>query len=306
MVMGDGMKALAALASAQFGLVASHQLAECMVTRNMVHGRIRHGAMQPSRYRGVYRFSGAPQTWESRAMELLLYCGPNAALSHDTAAYLHGLDGFSTRPDVFHVLMPQSYLMHAPPHHIHRTRASKIHSTMIDGLPVTSVVRSLTDLGETLTRDDFEKAFDSARRLHKNLEPWLNQFAEKKENARRPGIALIKQLFAERSSALDSIFEVEMRQIFLADQIPLPHFGYTVFDEGKPLIKLDGAWLNFNGRNTALHCDGFGPHSRRKQFERDARQRTRLSVLGWTQIMVTWNQIHDPEWRRDLRLALGI
>lgn len=202
--------------------------------------------------------------------------------------------------------MPQTYVVKAKPHHIHRTRGSTIHSTRVNGLPVTSVVRSLTDLGETLAPNDFEKAFDSARRLHKNLEPWFNKYAEAKENKKRRGIALIKKLFAERNSSLDSIFEVEMRQAFLAEGIPLPHFGYTVFDEKKPLIKLDGAWLNFNGRNTALHCDGYGPHSRRKQFERDARQRTRLSVLGWTQIIVTWDQRYDPAWKRDLRLALGI
>lgn len=306
MVMGDGMKRLRELASTQHGLIGRHQLDECMVAPHMVDYRLRSQALERTRYRGVYRIAGAPRTWEARAQEVLLYCGDGSALSQDTAAHLHGFDGFSARPEAFHVLTPGTYLARAPPHHIHRTRVPKIHATQIDGLPVTSAVLTLTELARTMPRDDFEKTFNSARRFHKNLEPWFRQFAEAKENRSRPGVALINSIFDELNCPLDSWLEVHGKQRFIAAGMPLPTFGYTVFDQGRPLIKLDGAYLNYNGRNTAVHFDGLGPHSQRKQFERDARQRTRLSMLGWIQVIITKQQLEDGSWERDLRQALGM
>lgn len=302
--MGDGMKRLRDLAATQHGLVERRQL---QIAPYLFDYRLRSRAIEHTAFRGVYRIAGATRTWEARAQELLLFCGDGSALSQDTAAYLHGFDGFSARPESFHVLMPSKHLVHAPTHHIHRTRVSKIHATRIDGLPVTSAVLTLIELAQVMKPNDFEKTFDSARRIHKNLEPWFSDFAERKDIRSRPGVAVINALFKERSSSLDSWLEVEGKQRFIAAGLPLPTFGYSVFDAGKFLIKLDGAYLNYNGRNTAVHFDGFGPHSQRRQFERDARQRTRLSVLGWIQVIITRRQLeNETAWQRDLRQALGL
>src|SRR5262245_46795398 len=112
--MGDGMKKLRELASTQHGLVGRHQLRECLIAPHLIEYRLRSRAIEHTDYRGVYRIAGAPRTWEARAQEVLLFCGDGSALSQDTAAYLHGFDGFSERPEAFHVLMPSKYLAHAP------------------------------------------------------------------------------------------------------------------------------------------------------------------------------------------------
>ncbi|MBL8911101.1 MAG: hypothetical protein JNM17_10450 [Archangium sp.] len=58
--------------------------------------------------------------------------------------------------------MPSKHLVHAPTHHIHRTRVSKIHATRIDGLPVTSAVLTLIELAQVMKPNDFEKTFETA------------------------------------------------------------------------------------------------------------------------------------------------
>lgn len=302
--MGDGMKKLAELAATQFGAFARYQLEECMVTTHRVRRRVEAGALERARYRGIYRFPGSPQSWHSRAMELLLSCGPGSALSHHTAAHLHGLDGFDEQPTVLDVLKPGASPLEAPPHRIHRSRSSKLHAVTIDGLSTTSVVRTLVDLGDLLTPAAFEQTFDSARRRHKNLEPWFTQYAERQDTRFRRSVATIKQLFAARDG-FDSRFEVQFRQVLEAEGFPQPNFHYTVFHERKAIMEVDAVYLRPNGRNIALHCDGFAVHSRREQFERDAAQRTQLSVLGWVQLFVTYRALHTQLWKTALRTALA-
>lgn len=44
-----------------------------------------------------------------------------------------------------------------------------------------------------------------------------------------------------------------------------------------------------------LHVDG-RYHHQKERFERDARQRARLSVLGWRQLVVTRKSFDDGSW----------
>lgn len=303
--MDERMQRLAARAAEQFGLVARSQVLECGIRRRMLRRRLEACELEYASRRGVYRFPGAPDSWHARAMELLLLCGPTSALSHGTAAYLHRLDGFRDEPEILDVTATSSQRIVAPPHRVHLTRGEKLHQVKLDGLRVTSVVRTLVDLGEQLTPDDFEKTFDSARRFHRNLEPWLDQFADTKENAKRRGVAVIKRLIAERSHAFDSALEVTMRQLLEKNGFPMPLFHYRVFHERRSIMEVDGAYLRPDHRHIALHFDGFGTHSTREQFERDAAQRTQLSVIGWVQIVITWRAQNSEVWKRALRTALA-
>jgi hypothetical protein len=67
--------------------------------------------------------------------------------------------------------------------------------TVVDGLPVTSVSRTLVDLAETLTRDELRAAFARARELG-----ILDMAAVEASHARvewRPSLRMLREVMAE-------------------------------------------------------------------------------------------------------------
>jgi hypothetical protein len=81
---------LTELAAEQAGLVARRQLTEIGVRRSDVRSELR-GRRWSRPFPGVFATFTGPLTDEARVWAALLYAGPLAAASHETAAWLHGL-----------------------------------------------------------------------------------------------------------------------------------------------------------------------------------------------------------------------
>jgi very-short-patch-repair endonuclease len=87
----------------QYGVLASWQAAECGLDRIGVNNLLRSGRWQHL-YLGVYAaFSGEPSR-SSLHWAAVRRCGPDAALSHFTAAELEGVRG--RRTEAIHVTVP--------------------------------------------------------------------------------------------------------------------------------------------------------------------------------------------------------
>jgi hypothetical protein len=78
-------RAVAALAGRQHGMVARYQLLELGMTEAMIKTRLRHGALHRL-HRGVFASGRRLITTESRWMAAVLAFGPQAVLSHRSAA----------------------------------------------------------------------------------------------------------------------------------------------------------------------------------------------------------------------------
>ncbi|MBT0993509.1 hypothetical protein KIN34_04320 [Cellulomonas sp. DKR-3] len=79
-----------ALVVRQDGVVTGAQLAEWGYGRSAVSRRVAAGDWQRA-FRGVVVLQSGPTSWRQRARAALLYAGPGAALSHESAAYHHGI-----------------------------------------------------------------------------------------------------------------------------------------------------------------------------------------------------------------------
>jgi predicted transcriptional regulator of viral defense system len=95
---------MAAVAGAQHALITLAQLRDLKVTRRqrdrlLATGRIVRVAHD------VYRLNGVPSTWQSRIAATQLSVGPDAIVSHRSAAALYGLDGFDQQL-VVHLSIP--------------------------------------------------------------------------------------------------------------------------------------------------------------------------------------------------------
>lgn len=149
---------LAELAGRQHGVV-SHRLA-IGFTRGGVGRRIAAGRLHRL-YPGAYAVGHRSVTTLGRFMAAVLACGPRAVASHRTAAFVLGLGvdlwsavevstvdrGVAARPGIV----------------THRPR--ELERTVVDGIPVTTLPRTLLDLAEVVPARRLERAFEGADRL---------------------------------------------------------------------------------------------------------------------------------------------
>jgi hypothetical protein len=95
----------------QAGVVSRRQVLRADVSRNTITSKVRHGSWQQL-HLGVYgAFTGAV-TWEARLWAAVLYAGPGALLSHETAAELLGLT--DRRCPLVQVTIPGSRCVRPP------------------------------------------------------------------------------------------------------------------------------------------------------------------------------------------------
>src|SRR3982751_2134303 len=79
-----------ALVRRQHGVIARWQLAGLGLTPSAIRHRIRTGRLRPV-HRGVYAVGRPELTQHGRWMAAVLACGPDALLSHESAAALWGI-----------------------------------------------------------------------------------------------------------------------------------------------------------------------------------------------------------------------
>ena len=134
---------LVRIAGVQHGCVAAGQLAAAGATRSVVAGWCAKGWLQ-RRHRGVY-LVGPLESPHTAAMAALLAVGPDAALSHRSAAVLHGL--LAAQPGAIDVVVPRRGPRSRPGIRIHTTRdlpQSAVRTR--HGMRVTGPERTLRDL----------------------------------------------------------------------------------------------------------------------------------------------------------------
>jgi very-short-patch-repair endonuclease len=152
-----------AVAAVQHGVVSRDQLRAAGVSDGAVTGMVARGELVRV-YRGVYRLSPVVHVPLAREVAALLACGPEAVLSHRTAADLWALPVALSRG--LHVVRRT----HGPEPvgvTVHRSRTLTAQDIRHrHGLPLTSPARTLLDLAETLTPRQLERAVDEALVKH--------------------------------------------------------------------------------------------------------------------------------------------
>ncbi|MDP1826992.1 MAG: hypothetical protein Q8L48_27205 [Archangium sp.] len=296
------MKQLEQLAKQQFGVVSREQVLKALKHRSSIAWKVKNGELTRAHER-AYLLRGVPRTWEQRATEGVFIGGPQSAISHQSAAWLHSLDGFE-RPKVIDVSVGRNRPRPREGLAFHRSRIGNGSAVIKRGLDVTSVQRTIVDLAGVLAPEALETALDSAHRKHPEFMTWLTEYIKRLSVQATPGLSSLLELIKLRSDGVtDSALEVKVLRK-LRDAGLLAHLTqYEVYDlNGDYVMRLDFCWPHLK---VALHVDGFRWHSQRERFDRDARQRSRLSALGWRTVTVTFNTFADGSWLNDLRALLN-
>lgn len=288
---------------ARLGLISREEALGKQIKKSALDFRLVDGSLIPM-YRGIYRFRGAPESWKTRALGLTMYAGKGSAISHQSAAYLHGLDGFDEEPSTHDLLLPIRLKASPPGARVHRTREG-FQIFNVDGLiPTTSVARTLVDLAAVVSPLELETALNSARRGRPTMGRWLKHTIAKLKRTNWRGVDLLREMVERMlSNRLDSAFEVEVSRKLQEARLPPFETQFVVRDRfGNYVMRVDFCWKD---HLVVLHVDGYAFHSSERAMARDARQRSQLSLLDWTQITVMPKTLADGLWLEQLREALS-
>ena len=149
------------LAARQHETVARRQLLTLGVSRRQIDGLVASGMLHP-RHRGVYTFT-SQLSERGEWMAAVLAGGAGAVLSHVSAAiYWRLLEPRAAHP---HVTTPAGGRVR-PGIVFHTADLATDEMTIRDGIPITTISRTLFDLASVLDRFELELALAEAE-LHR-------------------------------------------------------------------------------------------------------------------------------------------
>lgn len=268
-----------ALARRQHGVVTRAQLRRLGYTPAAILHRLRTARLHPL-WRGVYAV-GRPET--SRAALLLgavLACGPDAVLSHGSAAELWGL---GPRCPLFEVSVPLGRAPQRPGICAHRRRAlNAADVTRRDRIPVTRPARTLLDLAARLDRRSIEAAIDQADRLGLVDPDRLRAYVN--ETRHQPGMVALREILDLDAFVLtDSQLERDFLRIVDAVGLPRPITRARVNG-----YRVDFHWPELG---LVVETDGLRYHRTAAQQRRDRLRDQAHAAAGLTCLRFTHAQV---------------
>jgi very-short-patch-repair endonuclease len=238
-----------------------------------------------SLYRDVYRVSGAPETWRGDLLAACWAGGDRAVGSHVSAAEVHLLPG--RRRDPLEITCPRWRRAHRKGLTVHETKALElIDISIVDGIPITSVARTLFDLGGTYGKGMVELALENALRRGLVTEAELLATVNRLSRSGRPGGPILRELLAARAPkqrATESEMETRLLQAIRRHELPLPIAQHEVWDGNRRLGRVDFAYPD---ARVAIEYDSDEFHSGRVPTRRDRARRHELIAASWLPIDV--------------------
>jgi hypothetical protein len=304
---GDGHvdRRVALAAAGQRGLLTHVQLDQMGVTKKMRLTRISSGrwaAVHP----GVIRVEGYPADAGQALLAACLYTGGVA--SHRSAAWLWGLAGFDRPPPMPEVsVMGELRKRRGDGVRVHRS--TKLHHedrTCADGIPSTTIARTLCDLGRVVPPNAVEDARDDARR-RKLVTLGVEDDrigALARQGRRGPNVLRdIRDGEGPRSADV-SWLERRVLRLLAAHGIPEPVRQLPVRRPGGRRADVDLSWPD---RKVLVEVVGRRFHEGHRIEVADGRRANDLVSLGWHVLTVRYADLRadgGAEFVRTLRRTL--
>lgn len=282
-------RALAAIARTQHGLLTLAQATEGGLTTTAVQCRLDRGRWERM-HDGVYRVAGIPTSYRQRALAACLGIGREAAVSHRAAAVVHDLLRYRDPPTEVTTTRLRSPELDGVVVH----RLADLHPSWVadvDGLPVTTVARTLVDLGAVAGLRTVEAALDRAIGLRKATLREVRHAMIAVARRGRHGVGKIRRLLEARGVAAvpSGIFEARMASLLRNADLPSAIPEHVVRDEHDGFVAIvDFAYPD---ARLAIEVDGYEEHAALRAFT-SGHQRDRLLLdAGWEALHFTWDEV---------------
>jgi hypothetical protein len=278
--------AIVAVAERQHGVVTLSQLQFHGLGKAAVAKRARAGRLHRV-HRGVYAVGRPHLTLPGHWMAAVLACGPKAALSHRSAAALHGLrQDNRAKTDI---MVPSSSVRSRPTIDVHKSSTlGPSDIAIVDHIPCTTVARTLVDLGDVATRREVERAVDQAEVL-RVFDGRAVDAALERAGPRR-GAGILRDVL--ESYEQPTLTRSEIEELVLAlcrnANLLIPEVNASITLAGGVSYEADFLWRE---HKLIAETDGRDVHTTRKAFEHDRLRDPRLTLAGYTVVRFTWRQV---------------
>jgi hypothetical protein len=222
---------------------------------------------------------------EGRRLAGVLACGPGAVLSHRSAAAHWGLLGSAAA--VVDVTAPATRVG-LPGIRLHRSRFLDARDTTHhEGIPVTTVPRTLLDLAATIQPQRLERALAQAQRLELYDHAAITDVIARSNGHRGTG-ALAKAICREDPKWTRNDYEAWFLALVREAGLPEPMVNESLAAPDHPRLEPDFCWPT---HRLIVETDGWQTHRTRAAFEQDRRRDAALQADGWRVVRFTW---HEP------------
>jgi very-short-patch-repair endonuclease len=266
-------------------VVTHRQLAAIGIRGSAVTRRVATGRLERI-YRGVFAVGHMQRTREAEWIAAVMACGQGAVLSHlDGAALWKVYDGRGAKIHVTTTTRSARRLPGIRAHRARRLLAADI--TVKDGIPVTTVARTLVDLTDVLGGDRILRAIREAEYLKLLDLDALSAAVERAHGRRR--LTVLKSALARHRPGQVVRDELEHRFLELvhAAGLPAPHTNVKVQTRCRE-YEVDCLWRN---EGVAVELDGRAAHARAAAFETDRARDAALTAIGLRPLRFTWHRV---------------
>lgn len=258
--------------------------------------------------RGVYLRTPVPDAVQLHRLKLTATAtslGATTCFAHASAAVIHKLPLLATRlREVVVVRAGGGHGSVSPTLHARSVALQSHEVTVVDGLPVTSLVRTIADLIRTLPFAEAVMIADAglARALARD------ELLAATSAGRGCRMARRALLFADSRS--ESPGESLSRVRIGAAGLPTPELQKEIFDEsGRLLARVDFAWQEYG---IVGEFDGAVKYGRLLKpgqsaadvIKEEKRREQALIDRGWLVIRWTWDELWTPGFEERLRRAI--
>jgi hypothetical protein len=225
------------------------------------------------------------------ASAILSVTGPSAAVSHESAALIHGLDvlGRGSGETVTLSRPPKgnsSSRRPGPGTRLHIAALPAGHVVNRHGIPVTSAARTVIDLARASSFPAGVVVADSALRAKQTTKAELQEVIA--ACPRWPGLQAARRVVAFCDAHSESVLESISRVAFEACGLPAPELQVWVGDAIEMIGRADFLWRDCR---TIAEADGAlkyaNPSRAMTQLTRDAQ----LREAGFEVVHFTWPEI---------------
>ncbi|MGH8912808.1 MAG: type IV toxin-antitoxin system AbiEi family antitoxin domain-containing protein, partial [Acidimicrobiia bacterium] len=261
-------------------------------TDRMIRRRIDSGWWLPLE-RGLYAISGDLDEW--RSVLTVAVTKLPAVVSHHSAAQLHGFP--MTPRDKLVVTVPHRTTHTFPGVEIcQSTDLTREHTTEVDGLPATTVARTVFDIAHRHRIAFLVALIEKLVVAHQldvhELTTVLGQLGRRG----RPGTVKTRKALASILPVverLESQLELMVLDLIRDAGLPIPVLQYPLPWRTLKPGRVDMAYPQVR---LIIECDGRRWHVAAKAFEDDRRRDNLATTSGWRVVRITWKMaVDEPE-----------
>lgn len=286
----------------QFGVITRAQALDAGLTPRQIQRLLGNGTWRrllPTTYALA---AAEPSLWH-RAAAAACWAGSGGAVSHETACALRRMANARRSP----IEISSTKNRRAPEVVVHLVGPwGRGDIVFQNGIPVTSIERTLVDMAARELAPRMEELIDEALRRSLTTAGRLDLYVRANCGSGRRGPAALRALlprYQEGGKVAESILETRIRQLLEHAPLPKPVQQYEVHRDGRFVARVDFAWPI---AKVAVEAVGRAYHEGR--WERDLARANSLTKLGWVVIYVTWEDVHlrPRETVMAIAQALGI